>query len=654
MRPVAAPVPLPLDVSQRRETMLLRIEGITKHFSQEPVLAGVSAGVRRGAKIALVGPNGAGKSTLLRIMAGDEEADRGTVEKTDGVDIRYLRQQPDLEPDRTVWDEARSGLDHLYRLLGEAESLAADMARESGDRHDRLAERYDRIHEQLLAENAYHLDHRIERVLHGLGIPERHWRQRCGDLSGGQQRRLMLAKVLLSPADLLLLDEPTNHLDLEACQWLESYLKQLTCAVLLVSHDRYLLDTVAEETWELFQGTVECYTGNYTQYRRQKEERLVVERRTYERQQEEIARLEEFVRRHHYGQKHAQAEDRRKKLERIERVPPPRIIRSPAMKFPPPAHCGEIVLRVEKLGHHFGGPWLFEELSFDVERGEKWGILGANGTGKTTLLRCLTGELEPAAGRVIRGTGVQLAFFDQQLSGLDGDDPVLEAVRPDDRDFPEKDRRDLLARFGITGDQVFQRVGRLSGGERTRVALARLAAAEGNLLVLDEPTNQLDLWARSALEEALRSYTGTVVFVSHDRYFVNQVADRLLVFEADGVRCIHGNYDTYRMMAARETPATAEHEAAPTSSRQSPSGNRKGNKPARRKRRFPYRKVEDLEQEIAECESEIESWHARLADPSFHKDGENVREATAALEKLNARLEHLYEHWEEACELEGR
>ncbi len=632
--------------------MLLRIEGITKHFSREPVLAGVSATVRRGAKIALVGPNGVGKSTLLRIVAGEEEADRGEIEVGENVIVRYLRQQPDLEPKRTVWEEACSGLDHLYRLLAEAESLAAQMARDPG-RHDaKLGQRYDQIHERLLSEDAYHLDHRVEQVLCGLGIPDTLWRQRCAELSGGQQRRLMLAKVLLAPADLLLLDEPTNHLDLAACQWLESHLQTLSCAVLLVSHDRYLLDSVARETWELFQGTVECYSGNYTDYRKQKEERLLVARRTYERQQEEIARLQEFIRRNHFGQKHAQAEDRRKKLERMERVPPPRIIQAPSMRFSTDAHCGEIVLRVEKLGHRFDESWLFRDLTFDVERGQKWGILGANGTGKTTLLRCLTGELEPAGGRVVCGTGVQIAFFDQQLAGLPNDAPVLEAVRPDDRNFPEEERRRLLARFGITAEQALQRVASLSGGERTRVALARLAAAEANLLILDEPTNQLDLWARAALEEALRAYEGTVVFVTHDRYFVNEVADRLLIFDRDRVQIVHGNYDTYRMLAARE--ATEKRASVQKSaSRKNPASRARKGTPTKRRRRFPYRKLDDLEQEIAACESEIESWHARLADPEFHKVGENIRTANTTLEELNRRLERLYEHWEEVCELDG-
>ncbi len=635
--------------------MLLRIDGVTKHFGEEPVLAGVAAVVRRGDKIALVGPNGAGKSTLLKIVAGDEEADRGTIEVAESVRVGYLRQQPDLDPEKTVWEEAKTGLAELYRLLAEAEELAARMARESdSSEQSRLSQRYDRIHEKLLSENAYHLGHRIERVLHGLGIGRSAWGQLCCELSGGQQRRLMLARVLLSPADILLLDEPTNHLDLAACQWLESYLRQLAAAVVLVSHDRYLLDAVADQTWELFQGTIESYSGNYTRYLKQKQERLLVQQRTYERQQEEIAKLEDFIRRHHVGQKHAQAEDRRKKLERIERVPPPRAIEAPAMRFPPAPHSGEIVLRVEKLAHRFEEEWLFGDLSFDVQRGEKWGILGANGTGKTTLLRCLAGELAPKQGRVITGSGVRVAYFDQQLAELDPSEIVLEAVRPDQREFLEFDRRNLLARFGITGDMVFQKIGQLSGGERTRVALARLAAAQANLLLLDEPTNQLDLWARSALEAALREFDGTVVFVSHDRYFVNQLADQLLVFEPDRVRRVHGNYDTYRMLQAQvEREESAEAVASSREMKETvPSRQATGRR--KPKRRFPYRKVADLEADIAECEAEIESWHQRLADPQFHKDGERVQQATAQLEELNQRLEQLYLHWEEACELDGK
>ena len=637
--------------------ILLRIEGLTRHFGDQAVLDGVTASVRAGSRVALVGPNGVGKTTLLKTVAGEMEPERGIVECHDGAGVGFLRQHAELPESRSVWDEARSALEKWYRLVEEAEQLAQTMsALDEGTQRDQLAQAYDRIHEELLRHNAYHLDHRVERVLHGLRIPQSIWQQACGDLSGGEQRRLMLAQLLLAEHQLLLLDEPTNHLDLEACQWLENYLVQSNRTLLIVSHDRYLLNSVATETWELFEGTVDSYPGNFTRYIHLKEDRVKVQVRTYERQQEEIEKLKEFVRRHHHGQKHAQAEDRRKKLERIESVPKPRIISVPPMQFAPPPHCGEIVARSERLGHGFDRP-LFGDLTFDVLRGEKWGILGSNGTGKTTLLKCIAGQLDAKQGRMIQGAGVQPAYFDQHLSGLSLEDEAIEAVRPDGREFLESNRRDLLAKFGITGDMAFQKLGLMSGGERTRVALAQLAAHGANLLIMDEPTNQLDLWARQALESALKKFDGTVIFASHDRYFVNQIADRLLVFEETRVRIVHGNYDTYRMLIEQNLEKAESVKRAGTdlsANAVKKSTRSSGADETRKKRKFPYRKIEDLEADIANCESDIQEWHEKLSNPEVLRDGGQVKSGAAALEKLNEKLASLYLHWEETCELDGR
>ena len=301
--------------------------------------------------------------------------------------------------------------------------------------------------------------------------------------------------------------------------------------MLLVSHDRYFLDKVTNRTLELFRGTVDSYRGNFSAYWRQKDERLLVQRRTYEKQQEEIAKAEEFIRRHSYGQKHTQAEDRRKKLERIVPVPPPREITAPPMGFAKADRSGDIVLRAHRLCKSYDRP-LFEQLDLELTRAQRWGMLGPNGSGKTTLLRCLLGQVEPDAGQVILGQGVKIAYFDQQLAAMDDDILVVDAVRPEGQLMDEQKRRDLLARFGVTGDTALQTVGSLSGGERCRAALARLAATDANFLILDEPTNHLDLWARDALEQALSRFDGTVLFVSHDRYFVNRLADHLMVRRA--------------------------------------------------------------------------------------------------------------------------
>ncbi len=633
--------------------ILLNVRGLRKHYGSLAVLDGAAFEVRPGEHVGLVGPNGAGKSTLMKILAGREEADAGTVEVPPGVRVGYLEQHPQFDPTQTVLEVARAGLSHLLQLQREAEEVAHQLARlPEGAERARVARRYDFLQQRLQHAGGYTIEHQVERVLHGLGLPDSCYAQRAVELSGGQQSRLLLAQLLLSAPDVLLLDEPSNHLDLETTQWLEGYLAQCRQALLVVSHDRYLLDKVTGRTLELFAGTVESYAGNFSAYRQQKEQRLEVQRRTYQRQQEFIAKTEDFIRRNHYGQKHAQAEDRKKKLQRLERVPPPREIRAPVMGFPPASRTGDIVLRVEGASKRYDRT-LFEGLSFDILRGERWGILGPNACGKTTLLRCIVGSETLDAGRVVLGTGVRIGYLDQLLGDLDPTLPVVEAIRAADRQLVDQQRRDILARFGISGDTALQSIGSLSGGERSRAGLARLAALEANLLLLDEPTNHLDLWARESLERSLRQFEGSVLLVSHDRYFLNQVADHLIVFEPGRCRVVEGNYDFYQHLV-REGLAGAPAPSATADARRAPRrSNDRSARAARPKRRFPYRKAAWPSADIAACEAQVAELTASLGDPAVYRDGGRVRHVKQQLEELQTRLAQLYEHWEEAVELDS-
>ena len=650
--------------------ILLTVDSIKKSFGPEPLLDGVAFDIHPGQRIALVGPNGSGKTTLLKILAGREEADSGEARFHPNVHLGYLEQQPLFQPGRTLWDEAQSALEELVELNRHALEVAEAMGQaEDDEEHKRLAAQYDHLQHELQHRDAYHIDHKIERVLDGLRFERSSFKTPVEALSGGEQNRLMLVKLLLAEPDLMFLDEPSNHLDIEATEWLEEFLAAGTTAAIIVSHDRYFLDKVTNRTLELFQGTVDSFAGNFTAYWRQKAERLLVQERTYEKQQIEIAKTEDFIRRHAYGQKHAQAEDRRKKLARIERVAAPRVISAPPMGFPPADRSGDIVLRTEHLAKAYDRP-LFEDLNLDIIRGQRWALLGPNGSGKTTLLRCMIGQITPDHGQVIEGHGVKIAYFDQQLTGLPDDAQVVDCVRPDGKLLEEQRRRDLLARFGITGDKVFQRVASLSGGERCRVALARLAANKANFLILDEPTNHLDLWARDALEIALSKFDGTVLFVSHDRYFVNRLANHILAVEPGGFRIVEGNYQTYQRLIQRgPAPApqsktslsgkqanhkkrkTARKTSKPSGAGQTPCDVTDTKKSQNKQRRFSYRKVEDIEQEIFELEAQIEESQDELAFPETHRDGSRVRQIKEDMANMQDKLKKLYEHWEEANEL---
>ncbi len=433
---------------------------------------------------------------------------------------------------------------------------------------------------------------------------------------------------------------------------------------MLVSHDRFFLDQVTTEVWELVDAKLDHFRGNYSAYVRQKAERLEVQRRTFEKQREEIEKLEDFIRKHHAGQKSTQAEDRRKKLERIEEVEQPREIHTPKFRFPRPRATGDIVLRAKDLKKAYDKP-LFDRLSFQIERGQRFAILGSNGSGKSTLLKCLLGEVQPDAGSVTLGAGVRIGYFDQLLKQLDLDMQPLEAVRVPNRDLVDKERRDILAAFGLIGEVVTKPLRMLSGGERNRVMLARLSALEANFLVLDEPTNHLDLWSRQALELAVQSFDGTVLLVTHDRYLVNAIADHVLVLRDGKASLIDGNYDNFRhwlrqgmAIADRGNVAVSDkgagaktataNNAANTSA--SPAANTSQAKP-KRKRKFPYRKVADLESDIMQVEGEIEQMQQKLIDPQILRDGRLVKEVQQQLSEYETKLASLYEHYEEACEL---
>jgi ATP-binding cassette subfamily F protein 3 len=638
-----------------RLMLLISCSRLSRGFDEGPLFENVGFELHAGERVGLVGPNGVGKTTLLRILAGFDHSDDGDVRLHAGARVALLRQQPDFAPDRTLFAEAKSGLDELLAahddMIHTAEALAK--AADEAERKS-LAARYDRLHELLSHHDAFNLDHRVEQVLDGLGFVRADYHRPVETFSGGQQSRLMLAKLLLSAPDVMLLDEPSNHLDIDATRWLEDYLAKQPEAMLIVSHDRYFLDRVVTKVFEMHPHHVTSYPGNFKQYWRLRQERYEAELKAYEAQKEYIDKQEEYIRRVHYGQLHKQAASRQKQIDKIERLERPVMVEVPRMHFGSVRRTGDVVLHAEDLSKAYDRP-LFQDLSFDLPRGRRLGVMGPNGSGKTTLLRVLLGDEEPDSGKVQRGHLTEFGYYDQQLKTLPEDKPVIRAVWPgDDPEAVEQGMRDLLGRFGLTGDQVYQQVGALSGGEKSRAALARLVAQGVNVLVLDEPTNHLDLWACDALEQALKEFDGTAIVVSHDRYFLNQVADLLLVLDGQGgAQVIHGNYDTYEMMRAQQEAAQTgrERDRSEKASRERERPERSGAAKPKKKRKFPYRKTAEIEADIAAAETEMRALEERLASPELYKDGDRVKQTTMAFDEVKAHLAQLYEHWEEAVEM---
>src|SRR6516164_2847951 len=603
--------------------LLLSCSRLSRGFDDGPLFEDIAFELQGGERVGLVGPNGAGKTTLLRILAGLDRPDDGEVRLHAGARASLLRQQPHFESNRMLFTEARSALDELLAAHDDMIRTAEALAKATDEtEHKSLAARYDRLNELLRHHDAYNVDHHVEQVLDGLGFCREDYERPVDTFSGGQQSRLMLAKLLLASPDVMLLDEPSNHLDIDTTRWLEEYLAKQAEAMLIVSHDRYFLDRVVTKVFELHAQRITSYPGNFKQYWRLRQERYEQELKAWEAQREYIAKQEEYIRRVHYGQLHKQAASRQKAIDKIERLERPTIAETPHMHFGAVRRSGDVVLNVEDLAKSYDRP-LFEDLSFTLTRGRRMGIMGPNGSGKTTLLRVLLGEEEPDRGKVQRGHLVEFGYYDQHLHSLPADKPVIRAVWPDaDPNAEEQGMRDLLGRFGLMGDQVYQRVGALSGGEKSRAALAKLVAQGVNVLVLDEPTNHLDLWACDALEQALLEFEGTVIVVSHDRYFLNRVVDMLIVLDGAGrAQVIHGNYDTYermRTLAAGENPKKSSDKEwkRPNSERAKPAAS------VKRKRRFPYRKMEELETDITSAENRLRELELQLASPDLYRDGD--------------------------------
>ncbi len=643
------------------DMLLLSCSDLSRGYDATPLFEDVSFELHAGDRVGFVGPNGAGKTTLLKAIVEPELLDTGKVQLHAGARMALLSQVANFPAGRTIFAEAKSAFDELLAAQDEFVNVAEQLAVATTD-HERkqLSAKYDRLHEQLETANAYTLDNRVEEVLSGLGFKEADYQRDINTFSGGQQRRLLLAKMLLAAPDVMLLDEPSNHLDIATTRWLEDYLAKQPQGMMVVSHDRFFLDKVCTRIFELHERRITIYPGNYTQYTRLRDERYERLLKEYVAQQEYIGKQEEYIRRAHYGQLAKQAQSRAKSLGKLERNDKPTKVSGPRIQFGEVVRSGDIVFRADELAKGFGPKKLFSDLSFDITRGRRVGIMGPNGCGKTTLLKMLLGDEDPDAGKVQRGQLVHVGYLDQHLKTLDEDKTVVRAVWPEpDESLTEQKMRDLLGSFGLQGETVEQTVRSLSGGERSRAALARLTVEGANVLILDEPTNHLDIWACDSLEDALKNFDGTLICVSHDRYFLNRVVDLLIVFRevADGVaqrpEVVFGNYDTYELLRASRTAAekanasanrTAEKPRAADTTRTNPEK-------VKRKRKYPYRKPAEVEADIAACEALIRDYELELENPDTYRDPARLKQLMTDLETAKTKLPTLYDHWEEATEL---
>lgn len=623
--------------------MLFRLDQVYKSYGGTEVLRGVTLQINPREHVGLVGRNGAGKTTIFRLLTGQEETDRGEVVLLRGLRIGVLEQQPTFAGNLSVRDEAYSVFTELRAMEEEITRLEHTMSEVTGAALDEAMLSYSDIRHSYDIAGGFSYHSRAEAVLAGLGFSDDDLMKPAETLSGGQKARLALARLLLSEPDILLLDEPTNHLDVNAVEWLEDFLSEYKSAFVIISHDRFLLDRTAGKIIEIDAGRAGIYPGNYSAYVKQREERRLAQSREYEDQQELITRTEDFIRRNIAGQKTKQAKSRRKMLEKLDRVEAVRDERTGDFRLRSVARAGDNVLSTDDLSIGYGSHVLASRISFLLRRSERLGIIGPNGSGKTTFLKTILDELQPIDGGLTWGANVKIEYFDQELSSLDLSSTVIEEIAAAAPRASTAELRSYLAKFLFTGDDISKPVAALSGGEQSRLALAKLIYTGANVLVMDEPTNHLDIPSREALEQALVQFTGTIITVSHDRYFLDKLATEILHFE-DGLATYHtGSYTDF--YAVHHLKQTVKEEPAPKKRSPVTRSKPRADSPAKQRRRPP----EEIEREIKTLENELAELSSKLSNASSDWRPEQYSEIGGRQNEISSLLEALYREWQSAA-----
>ena len=631
--------------------MLFRLSDIYKSYGGVDVLRGVSFQINPNEKVGLVGRNGAGKTTVFRVITGEESADSGDVHKLSNLKIGLLQQHVDFTEDETVHTAALSAFQRLHDIEAEMRHLEIEMAENLSDE---VLEKYSELQTEFEHADGFSYTARAEAILLGLGFAKETWNLPTNNLSGGQKNRLGMARLLLSNPDILLLDEPTNHLDVGAVEWLENFLQNYETAFVIVSHDRYFLDRTCRRIIEIDKGKAVTYKGNYSQFLVERAERREQQQREFENQQSFIAKNEDFVRRNLAGQKTKLAKSRRNMLERLERVEAVSVEKSSGnFNLKKVERAGLNVLTAEDLAIGYGTRVLARDINFTLNRGECLGIIGGNGTGKTTFLKTILGSQRELAGALNWGTKTNIGYYAQNLEDLDSRNEIVQELR---RGAPTADNgelRSFLARFLFTGEDIFKRVADLSGGEKGRLALAKLIYSGVNVLVLDEPTNHLDIPSREALESALENYPGTILAVSHDRYFLDQISTQIFSFEADGkTEVFDGNYSEFHDWKLNQSSVVSRQSSAVNEKVESElQTKRNGQKTtdeslSKNQRQKIEKRIKEVEKEISQAEGKLASLSTQMSEPENVSSPEKYERLSKLFAETENDIQKLYAEWE--------
>ena len=634
--------------------ILMTVQGVSKSFGMKSVLKDISLTLQQGARMGLIGVNGSGKSTLFRLIAGQMEPDEGSISLMRGTRVGMLTQEADIQSDLTVREELSRVFEPVREMERRLRALEEEMAQKHEDEAelDRLSREYARLTDRFEDAGGYEWPSRIQGVLAGLGFAKGREDQPASVLSGGEKTRLCLARLLLTQPDLLMLDEPTNHLDLSSIQWLEDTLKKYRGTVLIISHDRYFMNSVCDCMAEISMRRLVQYEGNYDQFTVKRQADIERQIREYKLQQAEIARQQAIIQRYRMYNREKSiraAESREKRLEKMERLERPVDEQHVRFSFEARRRTGDDVLKVHGLAKGFEGRRLFENFDLHLRAGDRVAIIGPNGVGKSTLLNIIARKLKADAGEVEFGANVDLGYYEQHQTGLDPEKDVLNELWDA---FPRLDLdrvRSVLALFLFTGDDVYKKISMLSGGEKGRVSLCKLMLKRDNLLLLDEPTNHLDMDSREVLEGALEDFDGTILTVSHDRYFINRVADRIIEMRPDGVKEYLGNYDDYLEKKRREE-AGLEDAASSGMTKTQLDKQRRKERLLREGKKALEKQLEAAEARIADAEKEIQDLETRMADPELYQRPDEARETARRHAELQAGMDALYEEWEALSE----